>query len=210
MKLMEILANLTKKKSEESGEDVPEVVPVKQWTRAPLVTIDVKRRYFADMDTSAGVMRFELFPTEAPVAVNNFVYLAREGLYDDCQFHRVIRDFMIQGGCPYGTGDGGAGYYIHDEPVRRSYVRGTLAMANAGPNTNSSQFFIVHGDNIGLPPNYTIFGLLVDGEAVLHALANAPVMKNQRGEESWPMDRLAINGINIDPKHTQHLSLIHI
>ena len=102
--------------------------------------------------------------------------------------HRVIKGFMIQGGCPRGDGTGGPGYRFDDEAVTRQYVKGTLAMANAGPNTNGSQFFIIHGDNVGLPPNYTIFGMLSDGADVLDALADSPVGSGG-GEQSRPAER---------------------
>jgi cyclophilin family peptidyl-prolyl cis-trans isomerase len=156
------------------------------------------KTYTATIDTSAGSMTLDLYATEAPLAVNNFVHLAQDGFYEDGQFHRVIRDFMIQGGCPLGTGTGGPGYRFQDEPVTRKYVRGTLAMANAGPNTNGSQFFIVHGADVGLPPNYTIFGKLTGGEDVLDTLANSPVTRSRGGESSEPTERLVINNITIE------------
>jgi cyclophilin family peptidyl-prolyl cis-trans isomerase len=140
----------------------------------------------------------ELLVGEAPRTVNNFVFLAREGFYDNGSFHRVIKDFMIQGGCPRGDGTGGPGYRFGDEPVSRPYVKGTLAMANSGPNTNGSQFFIVHGERAGLPPNYTIFGVLTEGADVLDALANVPVNAASRGERSKPAARLAIESIEIE------------
>ena len=169
----------------------------KQYASPPATTIDPAQTYTATVDTSAGAMTLELFAAEAPLTVNNFVFLAREGFYQDCQFHRVIKDFMIQGGCPKGDGTGGPGYQFQDEPVTRRYVKGTLAMANAGPNTNGSQFFIVHGNDVGLPPNYTIFGMLTAGAAVLDALANAPVQRSRGGEPSSPTERLVINNITI-------------
>ncbi len=168
-----------------------------QYSSPPPTTIDGTKSYTAAVDTSEGVMTLELFATEAPLTVNNFIFLARDGYYEDCQFHRVIRDFMIQGGCPKGDGTGGPGYRFQDEPVKRSYVKGTLAMANAGPNTNGSQFFIVHGSEVGLPPNYTIFGKLTDGEDVLDTLANSPVTRSSSGEPSTPTERLVINNITI-------------
>ncbi len=173
-------------------------MPPKQYSSPPPTTIDPAMTYTATIDTSAGAMTLELFPSEAPLTVNNFVHLARDGFYEDGQFHRVIRDFMIQGGCPLGTGTGGPGYRFQDEPVSRKYVRGTLAMANAGPNTNGSQFFIVHGAEVGLPPNYTIFGKLTDGDEVLDTLANAPVTRSRGGEPSEPTERLVINNITIE------------
>ena len=103
---------------------------------------------------------------------------------------------MIQGGCPKGNGTGGPGYRFPDEPVTRSYVKGTLAMANSGPNTNGSQFFIVHGDDAGLPPNYTIFGMLTQGADVLDAIANSPVT-GSGGERSKPAERLEIQTVEI-------------
>ena len=169
----------------------------KQYASPPATTIDPAQTYTATVDTSAGAMTLELFAAEAPLTVNNFVFLAREGFYQDCQFHRVIKDFMIQGGCPKGDGTGGPGYQFQDEPVKRRYVKGTLAMANAGPNTNGSQFFIVHGNDVGLPPNYTIFGMLTAGAAVLDALANSPVQRSRGGEPSSPTERLVINNITI-------------
>ena len=102
---------------------------------------------------------------------------------------------MIQGGCPKGDGTGGPGYKFPDEEVTRSYVKGTLAMANAGPNTNGSQFFIVHGQQVGLPPNYTIFGQLLTGEEILDTLATSPVAPG--GEGSRPAERLEIQSIDI-------------
>ena len=104
---------------------------------------------------------------------------------------------MVQGGCPKGDGTGGPGYRFADEKVTRQDVRGTLAMANSGPNTNGSQFFIVHGENAGLPPNYTIFGMLTDGSDVLDALANTEVSGGTGGERSRPTERLEINSVEI-------------
>ena len=173
-------------------------MPPKQYASPPPTTIDAEKTYTATIDTSAGNMTLDLFAADAPLTVNNFVHLARDGFYEDCQFHRVIKDFMIQGGCPKGDGTGGPGYRFQDEPVNRKYVKGTLAMANAGPNTNGSQFFIVHGADVGLPPNYTIFGMLTGGEEVLDVLANSPVTRSRGGEPSQPTDRLVINNITIE------------
>jgi cyclophilin family peptidyl-prolyl cis-trans isomerase len=173
-------------------------MPPKQYSSPPATTIDPSKTYTATIDTSAGSMTLDLLASEAPLTVNNFVHLAQDGFYEEGQFHRIIKDFMIQGGCPKGDGTGGPGYRFQDEPVTRGYVKGTLAMANAGPNTNGSQFFIVHGTNVGLPPNYTIFGMLTDGEDVLDTLANAPVARNSGGEPSEPTERLVINNITIE------------
>ncbi len=164
---------------------------MKQYDAPPALTIDAAKSYTATIETSAGSMTAELFPDDAPNTVNNFVFLARDGFYDEVIFHRVISGFMIQGGDPTGTGRGGPGYRFNDEPVTRSYDRGTLAMANAGPNTNGSQFFIMHAD-YPLPPNYTIFGKLTAGEDVVDAIAGA-----QTGPNDRPTEPVAISGISI-------------
>ena len=169
----------------------------KQYSNPPEMAIDKSKTYTAIVHTSKGDISLELFASDAPVAVNNFVFLAKEGFYEDGVFHRIIKDFMVQGGCPKGDGTGGPGYRFQDESVTKSYVKGTLAMANAGPNTNGSQFFIVHGANTGLPPNYTIFGMLTDGMDVLDTLANSPVAGGGRGENSTPTEKLSIQNIEI-------------
>ena len=172
-------------------------MPPKQYASAPDLILDPTKAYFANIRTNHGDMLVQLFADEAPRTVNSFVFLAREGFYEDGGFHRVIKDFMIQGGCPEGTGRGGPGYRFQDEPVTRPYVKGTLAMANAGPNTNGSQFFIVHGENVGLPPNYTIFGMMIEGEDTLNTLANVAVGTGAGGERSAPSERLQIVNIEI-------------
>ena len=168
-----------------------------QYSSPPAMTIDPSKTYTASIRTSHGEITVELFAGDAPATVNNFVFLAREGFYENGRFHRVIKDFMVQGGCPKGDGTGGPGYRFDDEPVTKSYVKGTLAMANSGPNTNGSQFFIIHGEQVGLPPNYTIFGALSSGADVLNSLANVPVSGGGGGESSRPTDTLEIQGIDI-------------
>ena len=165
---------------------------MKQYTSPPPMTVDAKRRYSARIETTAGTMNAELLSGEAPQTVNNFVFLAGEGFYDGVIFHRVIRGFMIQGGDPTGTGRGGPGYKFADEPVQRPYTRGTLAMANAGPNTNGSQFFVMHADD-PLPPNYTIFGRLIDGQDVLDKIATAPT-----GAQDRPLDPVRIERVTVE------------
>jgi cyclophilin family peptidyl-prolyl cis-trans isomerase len=123
-------------------------------------------------------INLELNPAEAPQTVNNFVTLARDGFYDGVTFHRVVPGFVIQGGDPTGTGRGGPGYRFNDEPVRRSYKAGTVAMANAGPNTNGSQFFICLEDQPGLPPNYTIFGDVTSGMNVVRSIRQGDVIES--------------------------------
>ncbi len=164
---------------------------MKSYSAPPSMAIDQQRRYTATIETSAGQMSAELFATEAPNTVNNFVFLARDGFYNGVIFHRVIKGFMIQGGDPTGSGRGGPGYKFNDEPVGRDYKRGILAMANAGPNTNGSQFFVMHAD-YALPPNYTIFGRLTGGEDVLDTIATAKV-----GAQDRPMEPVTINSIVI-------------
>jgi len=164
------------------------------------------------MKTSKGEIVLRLYFKRAPLTVSNFVGLAegskdwkdpvtgkakKTRFFDGLNFHRVIKDFMIQGGCPTGDGTGGPGYRFNDEPVTRQYTKGTLAMANAGPNTNGSQFFIVHGANAGLPPNYTIFGMVSSGAEVLDALANVEVTSGGSGERSTPVATQVIEGIDI-------------
>jgi cyclophilin family peptidyl-prolyl cis-trans isomerase len=163
----------------------------KQYSQAPAMAIDPAKSYTATIETTAGTMVAELFVGDAPKTVNNFVFLARDGFYADVIFHRVIDGFMIQGGDPTGTGRGGPGYRFNDEKVTKPYSRGTLAMANAGPNTNGSQFFIMHSD-YPLPPNYTIFGKLTSGGEVVDAIATGPRDRNDR-----PMNPPTITAITI-------------
>jgi cyclophilin family peptidyl-prolyl cis-trans isomerase len=165
---------------------------MKSYSAPPPMAIDAARSYEATINTSAGKMTAELLPGDAPQTVNNFVFLAREGFYDGVIFHRVIPGFMIQGGDPTGTGRGGPGYHFPDEPVQRAYERGILAMANAGPDTNGSQFFIMHAD-YGLPPKYTIFGRLTSGEEVLDAIAGAPTGANDRPHQPARIESITIS-----------------
>ena len=169
----------------------------KEYSSPPSMTIDAEKTYTATLETSEGTLVLELLPKVAPLTVNNFVFLAREGYYDGVPFHRIIEGFMIQTGDPTGTGRGGPGYRFDDEPVTLDYVKGTVAMANAGPNTNGSQFFIMHGD-MGLPKNYTIFGKVSDGVDTLDAIGNTPVTANERGERSVPAKDVNITKVTID------------
>jgi cyclophilin family peptidyl-prolyl cis-trans isomerase len=129
----------------------------------PPRTIDPGATYVATLATACGDIVIELDARRAPMAVNNFVFLARAGFYDGLTFHRVVRDFVIQGGDPEGTGQGGPGYVFEDELPDDGYPPGSVAMANAGPDTNGSQFFIVTGDASGLPNDYTRFGRVTRG-----------------------------------------------
>ena len=166
-----------------------------QWSHAPAMEIDSGRAYTATITTSEGDITVSLLSQEAPNTVNNFVFLARQGFYDGVIFHRVIKGFMIQTGDPTGTGSGGPGYKFADEPVKRRYTRGTVAMANAGPNTNGSQFFIVHGQDVGLPSNYTIFGEVTGGMEMVDKIATAPMRPG--GEGSSPVNPARILSVSI-------------
>ena len=141
----------------------------KQYAAPPAMSIDTNKNYTATFDTSRGPIVVELNTKGAPKTVNNFVFLAKDGFYDDLAFHRVIPDFMVQGGCPEGSGRGGPGYKFEDEFKGNSlrHERGVLSMANAGPGTNGSQFFITHVPCPWLDGKHTVFGTVKSGlEAV--------------------------------------------
>jgi cyclophilin family peptidyl-prolyl cis-trans isomerase len=161
----------------------------KQWNTAPAMQIDAKKKYKAHVETDKGTMVIELFADKTPKTVNNFVFLCREGYYEDVIFHRVIANFMVQGGDPTGTGMGGPGYQFADEfhPSLRHDKKGVLSMANAGPGTNGSQFFITHLATPHLDNKHTVFGQVVEGLDVLMSIPardpnnrNAPAVKIQR------------------------------
>ena len=171
----------------------------KQYNAPPAMVIDPSKHYTATINTTKGTMKAELYANEAPLTVNNFVFLSRDGFYNGIKFHRIIKGFMVQTGDPRGDGTGGPGYEFKDEPVTRDYTRGTLAMANAGPNTNGSQFFIVQTD-YPLPKQYTIFGKLTKGFETLDAIANTPVGPDANGEMSAPQEDVHITSITIDEK----------
>jgi cyclophilin family peptidyl-prolyl cis-trans isomerase len=168
-----------------------------QYSAPPSMSINPDSEISAIINTSSGQIKINFFPSDAPITVNNFVFLAKEGYYDDVIFHRVVEGFMIQGGDPTGTGMGGPGYTFPDEPVSRDYLRGTMAMANAGPNTNGSQFFIMH-KNGGLPKNYTIFGEVVEGIDVVDTIASLEVSMSGSGEMSKPVNPTKILDIAIE------------
>jgi len=150
----------------------------KQYSKPPEMQIETNRTYKVLIKTNKGDIKLELNPAEAPLTVNNFVALARDGFYDGVTFHRVEPGFVIQGGDPDGRGTGGPGYKFKDEPVKRGYRAGTVAMANAGPNTNGSQFFICLADQPTLPRNYTIFGDTVSGMDVVLNIRKGDVMQS--------------------------------
>jgi len=142
------------------------------------MTIDPNKQYSATFKTSRGEIVCDLFAKDAPKTVNNFVFLVREKFYDGTVFHRVIADFMVQGGDPTATGQGGPGYRFEDEVKNNPHKHqvGSLSMANAGPNTNGSQFFICLEDQPGLPPNYTIFGDVTSGMDVVRNIRQGDVI----------------------------------
>ena len=152
-------------------------MPAKRYNAPQPMQIETNRIYHATIKTNKGDIHLQLNAAEAPMTVNNFVVLARDGFYDGVTFHRVVPGFVIQGGDPTGTGSGGPGYKFNDEPVRRPYRAGTVAMANAGPNTNGSQFFICLEDQPNLPPNYTIFGDTISGMDVVRSIGVGDVIQ---------------------------------
>ena len=155
--------------------------------------IDTSKRYTATIDTSMGSMVVALDAINAPLSVNNFVFLALHHYYDGIIFHRIINGFMCQGGDPTGTGRGGPGYKFADEPVKQRYQIGSLAMANAGPNTNGSQFFLISGPSgVGLPPQYNHFGQVVKGLDVVDAMQRVATDRSDR-----PNTDVVINSVSI-------------
>ena len=157
-----------------------------QYSAAPPMTIDTSKTYSATFETTRGTIVCDLFAQDAPHTVNNFVFLAREGFYDGTKFHRVLENFMIQGGDPTGTGRGGPGYRFNDE-VRnnpRKHRAGSLSMANAGPNTNGSQFFITHIATDWLDGKHTVFGQVRSGQDVVDAIQQGDTLKSVTIQES--------------------------
>ena len=174
----------------------------KQYSAPPPMTIDTNKTYQATLHTTMGDIKIDFFPKEAPKTVNSFVFLARDGFYTNVKFHRIIKGFMVQTGDPQGTGSGGPGYKFEDEKVTRDYKRGIVAMANAGPNTNGSQFFIMHAD-YPLGKNYTIFGQATDKDSLdaLYKIATSPVRPDPRsGEQSVPTQDIRITSVDITEK----------
>lgn len=183
---------------EPEGEEESVQQPSMQWDQPPEMQLEDGFDYQAVITTNRGEVVVNLLQNDAPMTVNNFVFLAEQGFYQNVPFHRVISGFMIQTGDPTGTGAGGPGYRFNDEEVTRDYTPGTVAMANAGPNTNGSQFFIVHGDLRGqLPKSYTIFGEVTEGMNVVDEIANVPVQPSRTGEMSSPTEEVLIESVEI-------------
>ena len=169
--------------------------PKKQkFDSAPEMGIDPSKRYTATMETSMGTLVIALDPIAAPITVNNFVFLAAQHYYDGVVFHRIINGFVCQGGDPDGNGRGGPGYRFVDElPKPGKYQIGSLAMANAGPNTNGSQFFIISGPSgVQLPPAYSLFGQVVKGLDIVEMMQNVPTGPGDR-----PKDDVVIRSVTI-------------
>lgn len=167
----------------------------KQWNRSPELQLDPKMSYEATLHTDNGDIKLALFADKTPNTVNNFVFLAREGFYDGTIFHRVIGNFMVQGGDPTGTGRGGPGYRFNDEfhPKLKHHGPGVLSMANAGPNTNGSQFFITHVATPWLDGKHSVFGQVIEG---LDVLLSIPERDPQRtGSPAVTLQSVSINEI---------------
>ncbi|MEK7141047.1 MAG: peptidylprolyl isomerase [Patescibacteria group bacterium] len=162
-------------------------------------TFDMKKSYTAILHTEKGDITIVLNAKATPKTAENFVSLSRKNFYDGTVFHRVIAGFMIQGGDPKGDGTGGPGYKFADEPFTGQYSRGTVAMANSGPNTNGSQFFIMH-EGTALPKNYVIFGNVTKGLDVVDAIATAKVKMSPSGEDSTPVTPVKVTSVDIIEK----------
>ena len=156
-----------------------------KWDRSPEMQIDTSKKYMAEIETNKGVIELELFPKHAPKTVNNFVFLAGKGFYDGISFHRVIGNFMIQGGDPTGTGAGGPGYSFEDEVEDNplTHETGVISMANAGPNTNGSQFFITHSPQPHLNGKHTVFGKVVGSQNVVDSIRQGDKMERVKISE---------------------------
>jgi cyclophilin family peptidyl-prolyl cis-trans isomerase len=166
----------------------------------PTMKIDTKKTYTAILKTTEGDITVELNAKNTPITVDNFVTLAKKDFYDSTIFHRVMSGFMIQGGDPEGTGRGGPGYTISDEPFDGEYSRGTIAMARtAMPNSAGSQFFIMHKD-YPLPKQYVIFGKVTDGMDIVDKIAEAKVTASETGEMSKPVTPVKVTDVEIIEK----------
>jgi cyclophilin family peptidyl-prolyl cis-trans isomerase len=183
------------------GGSVPDAAAEEkpQFDEPPELTIDPNKTYNVRMRTSCGTIRIRLLPKVAPLAVNSFIFLAQGGFYDGLTFHRIVADFVIQGGDPQGTGSGGPGYEFEDELDNDlEYEVGTLAMANSGPNTNGSQFFIVSGaEAASLPKSYTIFGTVTRGLDVVQAINALPTVGGGGADAEQPAQKVYIERIVI-------------
>lgn len=181
----------------------PETKNTMSWDNPPAMQIDTNKSYEAEITTTKGTIKLELFAKDAPITVNNFVFLAEQGFYNDVIFHRVLETFVIQTGDPEGTGQGGPGYRFEDESTDYEYEPGIVAMANAGPDTNGSQFFICTGEDsksLNMQPYYTIFGKVIDGMDVVQEIAATPVQAGSDGAMSSPIETIQMKEIKITVK----------
>lgn len=187
---------LRQAQDDSSGQESEEMVERKTYTKVPGMQINFSKEYIANFETNQGNFSIKLFAGDAPNTVNNFVVLSRDKFYDGLTFHRIIKDFMIQGGDPEGTGSGGPGYQFEDEFNDHKLVKGTLAMANSGPNTNGSQFFIVTAESTEwLDGKHTAFGEVVEGLDVVMAIQSL-----ETDDSDKPTEPVVINTISISEK----------
>jgi len=163
----------------------------------PTERLDPTKTYTAILKTTQGNITISLNNLNNPITTTNFVHLSRLDFYNGTVFHRVMRGFMVQGGDPLGTGTGGPGYQFADEEFVDEYERGAVAMANSGPDTNGSQFFIIHEDQLNLPRNYVIFGKVIEGIEVVDKIADSEVKSSPTGEPSVPVEPTTITSIEI-------------
>ena len=176
--ILMMLLSLTACSSSKPPDGASQSAGSKKYSKPPAMMIDINRKYIATITLAKGDLVVELFPKDAPKTVNSFVFLAREGFYDGTTFHRVIPGFMAQGGDPTGTGSGGPGYVFEDEKNDRKVITGIIAMANSGPNTNGSQFFITYSPQHHLDGLHTVFGQLTQGFSVLNRLTPRDPLKD--------------------------------
>jgi cyclophilin family peptidyl-prolyl cis-trans isomerase len=170
----------------------------KSWSAAPKQVISATKKYQVKLYTTDGTVTADILPKLAPVTANNFIFLSCNGFYNGLDFHRTIPDFMIQGGDPKGDGTGGPGYQFKDEPVARPYTIGSLAMANSGPNTNGSQFFIIQGSQgVTLQQQYNLFGQVTRGMNVVDKIVNAPAHAGGDGAVSAPNSPVVIKTVTV-------------
>ncbi len=181
---------------DKEDKSMPASLSANKKMNKPEMIIDINKKYQANLHTSLGDITIALDAVQTPITANNFVYLAQNNFYNETIFHRVIEGFMIQGGDPRGDGTGSPGYRFDDEPVVGEYKRGTVAMANSGPNTNGSQFFIMHQD-YPLQPNYVIFGQVIAGIEVVDAIASVAVKNSFSGEMSSPIEPVVLKSVTI-------------
>jgi cyclophilin family peptidyl-prolyl cis-trans isomerase len=180
-------------KDKQTTSDQGQTTERKQYDSAPTMQIDVNKEYVANFETNQGDFKIKLFAKDAPKTVNNFVVLSRDGFYNGLTFHRIIKDFMIQGGDPQGTGAGDPGYKFEDEFNSHKLVRGTLAMANSGANTNGSQFFIVTKEATDwLDGKHTAFGEVIEGIDTVMAIEKVEVGENDKPKTDVVISKITI------------------